>query len=86
MKGYYNRVDATNSTIKDGWLCTGDIGKMLDDGFFQIVDRKKDMINRGGEKISAEELKEILAIIENLFGFYKAPELLFCEKLLGRFW
>ena len=44
MKGYYNRPEATSETIKDGWLCTGDIGTMSEDGFFRIVDRKKDMI------------------------------------------
>jgi long-chain acyl-CoA synthetase len=45
MKGYYNRPEATAETIKDGWLCTGDIGLMEDDGFFRIVDRKKDMMS-----------------------------------------
>ncbi|HNG90044.1 MAG TPA: AMP-binding protein, partial [Saprospiraceae bacterium] len=44
MKGYWQRPDATAETIKDGWLCTGDMGFMHPDGFFQIVDRKKDMI------------------------------------------
>jgi long-chain acyl-CoA synthetase len=44
MKGYYNRPDETEKVLKDGWLCSGDIGIMDEDGFFKIVDRKKDMI------------------------------------------
>ncbi|MCB0569803.1 MAG: AMP-binding protein, partial [Phaeodactylibacter sp.] len=44
MKGYYNRPEETAKTIIDGWLSTGDMGQMSEDGFFQIVDRKKDMI------------------------------------------
>lgn len=61
MKGYYNRPDETAKTIKDGWLCTGDIGKMNSDGFFTIVDRKKDMILVSGFNVFPNEVEEVIA-------------------------
>jgi len=61
MKGYYNRPEATNDVIKDGWLCTGDIGKMAEDGFFQIVDRKKDMILVSGFNVYPNEIEDVIA-------------------------
>ncbi len=60
MIGYLNKPDATAETICDGWLRTGDIGYRDDDGFFYIVDRKKDMINRGGENIYPREIENVL--------------------------
>jgi long-chain acyl-CoA synthetase len=59
MKGYYNRPDATAQTIKDGWLCTGDIGMMHPDGYFQIVDRKKDMILVSGFNVYPNEIEDV---------------------------
>ncbi|GLR17734.1 AMP-binding protein [Portibacter lacus] len=61
MKGYYNRPDETVKTIVDGWLCTGDIGSMDEDGFFRIVDRKKDMILVSGFNVYPNEIEGILA-------------------------
>ncbi|MBK7871167.1 MAG: AMP-binding protein [Saprospiraceae bacterium] len=61
MKGYYNRPDATAETVVDGWLCTGDIGTMNEDGFFQIVDRKKDMILVSGFNVYPNEIEEVVA-------------------------
>ncbi len=61
MKGYYNRPDATAETIVNGWLCTGDIGMMHEDGFFQIVDRKKDMILVSGFNVYPNEIEEVVA-------------------------
>lgn len=61
MKGYYNRPDATADTIKDGWLCTGDIGVMQADGFFKIVDRKKDMILVSGFNVYPNEIEDFVA-------------------------
>ncbi len=61
MKGYYNRPDETNKTIIDGWLCTGDIGKMDEQGFIQIVDRKKDMILVSGFNVYPNEVEEVIA-------------------------
>lgn len=60
MKGYWNRPEATEETIKDGWLYTGDLGYMDDKGYFYVVDRKKDMIIAGGYNIYPREIEEVL--------------------------
>ena len=56
----------TRRTIKNGWLYTGDLGKMDEDGLLYIVDRKKDMINRGGENVYPVEVEEVLYQIPGL--------------------
>lgn len=62
MKGYYNRPDATAESIIDGgWLRTGDIGVMSEDGFFQIVDRIKDMVLVSGFNVYPNEVEEVVA-------------------------
>jgi long-chain acyl-CoA synthetase len=61
MKGYYNRPEETADTIKEGWLCTGDIGVMQKDGFFKIVDRKKDMILVSGFNVYPNEIEDFVA-------------------------
>ncbi|NOZ00326.1 MAG: long-chain fatty acid--CoA ligase [Deltaproteobacteria bacterium] len=60
MKGYWNRDDETAETLRDGWLYTGDIGTMDEDGFFYIVGRKKEMIIAGGYNIYPREIDEVL--------------------------
>lgn len=60
MLGYYNNPDATKETIRDGWLYTGDIGKMDKDGYFFILDRKKEMIIAGGFNIYPKEVEGVL--------------------------
>lgn len=60
MKGYWNRPGETDAVLKDGWLLTGDIGRMDEDGYFFIVDRKKDMIDVGGLKVYPREVEEVL--------------------------
>lgn len=60
MKGYWRRPEETAAVLKDGWFYTGDIGYQDEDGYFFISDRKKDMINRGGMKISPREIEEVL--------------------------
>ncbi len=62
MKGYWQRPEATAETIKNNWLCTGDIGFMHPDGFFQIVDRKKDMILVSGFNVYPNEIEDVLAM------------------------
>jgi long-chain acyl-CoA synthetase len=58
--GYYKMPEETAKTIKDGWLYTGDIGTMDTDGYFYIVDRKKDMVIAGGYNIYPREIDEVL--------------------------
>jgi long-chain acyl-CoA synthetase len=60
MKGYWNRPDATAEAIRDGWFHTGDMAKVDEDGYFFIVDRKKDMIIRGGYNVYPREIEEVL--------------------------
>ncbi len=59
MKGYYKREDATNETIINGWLLTGDIGKMDEEGYIYILDRKKDLIISKGVNIYPREIEEV---------------------------
>ncbi|TMW71651.1 AMP-binding protein [Alteribacter natronophilus] len=60
MKGYWNRPEDTNATFSDDWLLTGDMGYMDEEGYFYIVDRKKDMIIAGGFNIYPREVEEVL--------------------------
>ncbi|MDG6909505.1 MAG: long-chain fatty acid--CoA ligase [Nitrososphaerota archaeon] len=60
MKGYWNQKAETEAVLKDGWFLTGDIAKMDDDGYFYIVDRKKDMVNVGGLKVYPREVEDVL--------------------------
>jgi len=61
MKGYYKRQDETDKVLSDGWLSTGDIGKMYEDGFFEIVDRKKDMILVSGFNVFPNEVEDVVS-------------------------
>jgi long-chain acyl-CoA synthetase len=67
MKGYFRRPEETDETLRDGWLYTGDLGMMNDDGYFIIVDRKKDMIKRSGYSVFPREIEDYL---------YKNPHVL----------
>lgn len=60
MKGYWNRPDETEKTFKNGWLLTGDLGYMDEQGFFYVVERKKDTIIAGGFNIYPREVEEVL--------------------------
>jgi len=60
MKGYYKDRKATKEALKGGWLHTGDLGRMDEEGYVYIVDRKKDMIVSGGENIYPREIEELL--------------------------
>jgi long-chain acyl-CoA synthetase len=61
MKGYYNRPDETEKVLKEGWLSTGDMGLMQADGYFKIVDRKKDLIIVSGFNVYPNEIEDVLA-------------------------
>ncbi|MBV6428911.1 MAG: Long-chain-fatty-acid--CoA ligase [Haliscomenobacter sp.] len=67
MKGYYNQPEASAQILKDGWLSTGDVGMMHEDGFFQIVDRKKDMILVSGFNVFPNEIESVLAMHPKVF-------------------
>jgi long-chain acyl-CoA synthetase len=60
MKGYYKNEAATREAFRSGWFHTGDLGYRDEEGFFYIVDRKSDMIIRGGENIYPREIDEVL--------------------------
>lgn len=60
MKGYWNKPDETAATIKDGWLFTGDIGRMDEDGYLFLIDRKKDMIISSGFNVYPREIDEVV--------------------------
>ena len=61
FSGYLNKPEATAAVMVDGWFRTGDIGQVDDDGFFFIVDRKKDLIIRGGFNVYPREIEEVMA-------------------------
>ncbi len=61
MKGYWNRPDATAETLRGGWLHTGDVGLVDDEGYITIVDRVKDMFISGGENVYPAEVEKVLA-------------------------
>jgi long-chain acyl-CoA synthetase len=61
MKGYWQRPEATDEVLEDGWLSTGDMGYMHPDGYFQIVDRKKDMILVSGFNVYPNEVEDVIA-------------------------
>ena len=60
VKGYWNRPEASAETFIDGWVRTGDLARLDEDGFCYIVDRAKDMIIRGGENIYSSEVENVL--------------------------
>jgi long-chain acyl-CoA synthetase len=60
MKGYWEKPEATAEAIPDGWFRTGDIGRIDEDGYYYIVDRKKELIIRGGFNVYPREIEEVL--------------------------
>jgi long-chain acyl-CoA synthetase len=60
MRGYWRKPEETAKAIPDGWFRTGDLGRIDKDGYFEIVDRKKDMIIRGGYNVYPREIEEVL--------------------------
>jgi len=66
MKGYWNLPEETAAVIKDGWLFTGDVAKMDEDGYFYILDRKKDMIIASGYNVYPREIEEVLYQLEEI--------------------
>src|SRR5690606_6853212 len=60
VKGYWNKPEATAETFVDGWVRTGDLARVDEEGFLFIVDRAKDMVIRGGENIYSSEVEDVL--------------------------
>lgn len=60
MKGYYKNPEATAETLRDGWLYTGDLATVDEEGYITLVDRKKDMIITGGENVYSTEVEQVL--------------------------
>jgi long-chain acyl-CoA synthetase len=67
MIGYWNNIEATNETIKDGWLHTGDIGEFDNEGYLKITDRKKDIIvSLGGDNIAPSKIENLLTLSSDI--------------------
>src|SRR3954471_8556934 len=81
--GYWRKAEQTAETFVDGWLHTGDVAKIDDEGFVQIVDRKKDMINRGGENVYCVEVESALAAHPAVFevAVLGGPDAMMGEKV-----
>jgi len=80
MSAYWNLPDASAECLRDGWLDTGDIGYLDDEGFLRVTGRIKDLINRGGEKISAAEIE---ACICEMPGIEEAAAFAIADPVLG---
>jgi acyl-CoA synthetase (AMP-forming)/AMP-acid ligase II len=83
IKGYWNKPDATAAAIAEGWLRTGDIARLDGEGFVQILDRKGDMVNRGGEKVYCVEVENALATHPAVFesAVMGVPDAMMGEKV-----
>ena len=83
VKGYWNKAEATAETFVDGWLHTGDMARLDEEGFVQIVDRKKDMICRGGENVYCVEVENALAAHPAVFevAVMGVPDSMMGEKV-----
>lgn len=80
VNGYWQDPEATRDTFTDGWFHTGDLGRIDDEGFLYIVDRKKDMIIRGGENIYCVEIENVL---ESHPGIFQAAVVGESDKVFG---
>ncbi|HWY46104.1 MAG TPA: AMP-binding protein [Bryobacteraceae bacterium] len=83
VKGYWNKPEATAQTFVNGWLHTGDLARIDKDGFVQIVDRKKDMVNRGGENVYCVEVENALSAHPAVFecAVMGVPDTMMGEKV-----
>ena len=83
VPGYWNNSEATATALVDGWLHTGDVARIDGDGFVEILDRKKDLINRGGEKVYCVEVESALAAHPAVFeaAVLSVPDAMMGEKV-----
>jgi acyl-CoA synthetase (AMP-forming)/AMP-acid ligase II len=82
-RGYWKKPEATAETFASGWLRTGDLARLDEQGFVQIVDRKKDMVNRGGENVYCVEVESALAAHPAIFeaAVLGVPDAMMGEKV-----
>jgi acyl-CoA synthetase (AMP-forming)/AMP-acid ligase II len=80
VSGYWNKPEATAETFVDGWLHSGDLARIDDEGLVYLVDRMKDMINRGGENVYCVEVENALA---GAPGVYEAAVLGVPDEMMG---
>ncbi len=85
MKGYWNRDSETASALRDGWLYTGDMARMDEDGYFYIVDRKKDMVIVGGYNVYPKEVEDVISLHPKVkeVAVIGAPDKLRGEKVVA---
>jgi long-chain acyl-CoA synthetase len=85
MAGYHNLPEETARTIRDGWLHTGDIGRRDADGFVSVLERKKDLIIRGGINVYPRDVEEVLAEhpAVAMAGVVGRPDELFGEEVVA---
>jgi long-chain acyl-CoA synthetase len=81
--GYYNNPEETKKAFRAGWFLTGDLGRVDNDGFFYVVSRKKDMINRGGENVYPVEVENVICLHPNVLevSVYGVPDNVMGEKV-----
>ncbi len=81
--GYYHNPEETEKVFKDGWFLTSDLGRVDDEGFFYVVSRKKDMINRGGENVYPVEVENIIYLHPKVLevAVYGVPDKVMGEKV-----
>jgi acyl-CoA synthetase (AMP-forming)/AMP-acid ligase II len=81
--GYYNDLEETEKVFRNGWFLTGDLGRIDDDGFFYVVSRKKDMINRGGENVYPVEVENVIYLHQKVLevAVFGVPDKVMGEKV-----
>jgi long-chain acyl-CoA synthetase len=81
--GYYHNPEETKKAFRDGWFLTGDLGMVEEDGFFYVVSRKKDMINRGGENVYPVEVENVICLHPKVLevAVYGVPDNVMGEKV-----
>ena len=85
MKGYYNRAEETNWVMRNGWFHTDDLGYMDSDGYLFVIDRKKDLIIRGGLNVHPREVEDVLYTHPKIFdvAIVGVPDLVWGEEVMA---